>query len=288
MKRKVELFANCKCVLSESPMWHSSQRALYWRGFEGEIFRKKMNTKVNDFERFPLNIGKIGSMVFTEGEEILLFAEYGKIWKWKPYTQPVLYRDFQKNLFNDVLCDSRGRIYCGMLASDYFNAEKRGKYGSFWRMDKNEFVCLNNKTSPTPNGIRISPQKDKLYFAVTDDNRIYSYDYDEKTGEIFNQKIFAENCFPDGIAVDDLGNVWVADCRCGRPVLCYNAKGELIEEIDVPVRRVISVAFGGEDRKTLFITTAHENEPRGEYDGGVFCVRTDHAGAAEYRYLLNG
>ena len=54
------------------------------------------------------------------------------------------------------------------------------------------------------------------------------------------------------------------------------------------MRRITSVAFGGEDKKTIFITTAHEGQPKGVYDGGVFMMRTDIAGAKEYSYLHLG
>lgn len=183
-----------------------------------------------------------------------------------------------------MLCDSHGRVYCGMLASNYFDSLKRGKYGSFWCWDQNEFTCLEDKIAPTPNGIRISPEGDRLYFAVTDADCIYVYDYDLETGALSNRRVFAEKCFPDGIAVDELGRVWVADCKPTGGVLCYDSTGKLLQKINFPVRRVISLAFGGADRKILFVTTANENQPIGQCDGGVFYIRTEHAGANEYRF----
>ena len=33
---------------------------------------------------------------------------------------------------NDVIVDKCGRIYCGMLAENYFDVEKRGKHGKFY------------------------------------------------------------------------------------------------------------------------------------------------------------
>lgn len=289
MEREIKLFAACQCRLSESPMWNDQDKMLYWRGLDGEIFRKKEKTAPNEYERFDLNIGSIGSIVFTQTDDILLFGDGGKVWKWKPYGKPFLYKDFGGSLFNDVLCDSKGRVYCGMLANNYFNQEKREKYGSFWRLEPNgDFICIDNKISATPNGIRINPQMDTLYFANTDDDCVYSYSYNVETGEIYNKKVFADNCCPDGIAVDKDGNVWVTDCKPNdSKLICFSKYGERIREWCLPVRRVISVAFGGEDSKTLFITTAHEGCPKGEYDGGVFYMRVKVAGAQEYRYHLS-
>lgn len=283
MDPRIKLFADCRCILSESPMWHKKTNRLYWRGFNGEIYRKSVNDNVADFECFSLDIGMIGSMVFTDSDDILLFGEHAKIWKWKPGKTPVLHKNFQKNLFNDVVCDPKGRIYCGMLTENYFIPSRRGEYGSFWLLDDTgNFQCLENNIGITPNGIRFSPQLDKLYFAVTDDQCIYQYDYDVKTGALSNKEVFVTGCSPDGIAVDAAGNLWVANCMPGKPLLCYTPKGELIDEIYFPVYRIISVGFGGPDNKLLFVTTASEHKAVGPHDGGVFIVESAVPGADEY------
>lgn len=80
---------------------------------------KKYNDDPNGYEVFELGIGLIGSMAFTEGDEMLLFGDAGKVWRWTPGGEPTLYRDFGGSLFNDCIVDPRGRIYCGMLANDY-------------------------------------------------------------------------------------------------------------------------------------------------------------------------
>ncbi|MBQ2891055.1 MAG: SMP-30/gluconolactonase/LRE family protein [Clostridia bacterium] len=283
MSEDVRLFADCHCELSESPMWNEKDKMLYWRGFHGELYRKRINNDVNDFECFQLNIGNIGSMVFTDSDYILLFADGGKIWKWKPYLEPILYKNFQKTLFNDVIADPKGRVYCGMLAENFFDRKRRGEYGSLWMLDNDRnLICLENDTGTVPNGIRFSPELDKLYFGVTDHDCVYVYDYEAETGKISNRKVFATNCCPDGMAMDVNGNLWVACCQPGRPLLCYNPHGELTCEIYFPVHRIISVAFGGEDKSLMFVTTAHENQPEGDHDGGVFVVENTAVGADEF------
>ncbi len=284
---RVKLFADCRCELSEAPMWNDREQMLYWRGSHGELYRKAMTDDARDYDCFQLNVGNIGSMVFTEGGEMLLFADGGRVWLWKPGAEPTLRYDFQKTLFNDVLADPQGRIYCGMLAEHYFDLPRRGKYGSLWRLDPDgRFACLEDKIGATPNGIRFSPALDRLYFAETDAGVIYVYDYDPATGALSDRRIFAAHCCPDGIATDAAGNVWVANCRPGEPLLCYDPAGQIIDEIEFPVRRVISVAFGGPDRTTLFVTTAHEGAPKGAHDGGVFRVNSPIPGAREFRARL--
>lgn len=289
MNTEPKIFANSKCFkLAESPMWHKRQQALYWRGYHGEIYRKRTPENPDDFECFQLDIGKIGSMVFTPTDEILLFAEGARVWRWVPYGEPVLLFDFKGNIFNDMLCDSRGRIYCGMLAENFFDRPNRGKHGSFWRLDPSgEMTCLDSNISPTPNGIRISPANDKLYFAVTDDNTVYRYDYDVETGALSHKAVFANDCRPDGMAIDATGNLWVADCRPDGGVVCYDPPGTVIRRVHVPANRTMSVAFGGADGKTVFVTTGCASTGQVGFDGGVFAFRTDIPGAAEYLFPLS-
>lgn len=283
MEKNIKLFADCRCELSESPMWNEKENCLYWHGFHGELYRKKLTDDVNDFECFQLDIGRIGSMVFTDDDYMLLFADGGRIWKWKPYSEPILYKDFNKSLFNDVITDPEGRVYCGMLADHFFEPDKVADHGSFWMLDnKMDLIPIEEKTGKTPNGIRFSPQLDKLYFAVTDHNCVYVYDYDKSTGKLSNKKVFATDCLPDGIATDTDGNVWVTCCKPGGALLCYNPQGEIIDEIYFPVYRIISVAFGGADKSIMFVTTASENNAVGEHDGGVFMIENIAKGAEEF------
>lgn len=286
MNTRPTLFADSCCYpLAESPMWHPRQQMLYWRGCNGEIYRKALSDHPDpdDFTCYRLNIGMIGSMVFTSSDALLLFAEHGRIWRWIPGNEPVLLSDFNKELFNDVLCDSHCRIYCGMLAPNFFDRANRGKHGSFWRLDPNgDFVCLDANISPTPNGIRIGPNGDCLYLAVTDDNCIYRYAYDVQTGALSHRRVFAEDCSPDGIAVDAEGNLWVACCRENGGLLCYDPSGRLIHTVDLPVSRVMSVAFGGADRKTLFVATGSDYSGHKPHEGGIFALPVQIPGAAEY------
>ena len=60
---------------------------------------------------------------------------------------------------------------------------------------------------------------------------------------------------PDGAAVDVDGNYWVAMYE-GARVLQLSPAGEVLQRIDVPVQCPTMVCFGGEDLRTLYITSA--------------------------------
>ena len=95
------------------------------------------------------------------------------------------------------------------------------------------------------------------------------------------------HCRPDGAAVDSEGYYWSALYEGGR-VVRISPAGEIVQEILVPAKCPTMVAFGGEDLKTLYITSvgARPNEELAQYphSGAIFAVRVAVAGRIENRF----
>jgi hypothetical protein len=65
---------------------------------------------------------------------------------------------------------------------------------------------------------------------------------------------------PDGLAVDDEGGIWVA--LWGRAAIRrYDPDGELERVLDVPADNVTACCFGGDDGRSLYVTTASVDLP---------------------------
>ena len=95
-------------------------------------------------------------------------------------------------------------------------------------------------------------------------------------------RIDASGVAPDGLTVDDRGDIWVA-LWGGGELRCFRPDGSLLTSVAVPRERPTSCAFGGPDRTTLFVTTAREGLDRASLDrqpdaGRVF--RIDGLGAS--------
>ena len=111
-------------------------------------------------------------------------------------------------------------------------------------------------------------------------------------GTISDQRIFHEfphgNGRPDGGAVDQDGNYWSALFE-GARIVKINPQGEIVDEIPVPAKCPTMVAFGGEDLKTLFITSAGDRPPEEleEYplSGSLFKIDLDVGGLVEHRFF---
>ena len=62
---------------------------------------------------------------------------------------------------------------------------------------------------------------------------------------------------PDGTTVDSEGCLWVAFYG-GWSVRRFSPDGKLIREVRFPCAHVTKLAFGGEELKTAFVTTARD------------------------------
>jgi sugar lactone lactonase YvrE len=167
--------------------------------------------------------------------------------------------DIPDNRFNDAKCDGRGRLWSGTMRLDASSAS-----GSLYRINGDLSWKRMDSGFVVSNGLDWSPDDATLYFVDSATGRIYAYEYDPDTGEVGSRSDFAivrpEHGRPDGLCVDSEGFVWCAlwDGWCVRR---YAPDGQLDRELRLPVPRPSSVAFGGGDLRTLYVTTARVRLP---------------------------
>ncbi|HEY6905459.1 MAG TPA: SMP-30/gluconolactonase/LRE family protein, partial [Candidatus Acidoferrales bacterium] len=137
-------------------------------------------------------------------------------------------------VLNDLSADNKGGAYFTM--GGLFYASPSGvvtKYG------ENLFT----------NGIILSPDEKKLF--VTNRGTVVVFDV-QPDGSLTNQRDFAklqEKTYGDGSTVDSEGRLYVTT---GPGVQVIAADGKWLGLIPTP-REVISLSFGGANRKTLFV-----------------------------------
>jgi len=98
-----------------------------------------------------------------------------------------------------------------------------------------------------PNGVIGSPDGKRLYVADHGSNQTYVYTI-APDGMLSGKTLFAPQG-SDGMTLDEYGNVYLT----GRAVSVYDKNGTLIKTLDVP-EQPANLCFGGNDKKTLFIT----------------------------------
>jgi sugar lactone lactonase YvrE len=161
---------------------------------------------------------------------------------------------------NDGACDPDGRFYCGSMAYD-----QRPGAGTLYRLDPDGAVSVVLSDVTISNGLGFAPDGSHAYYVDTPTRRIDRFDYDTANG-LTGRRPFVELPegvgFPDGVAVDEQGGVWVA-LYDGGAVRRYTAHGELDAVVEVGAQKVTACTFGGADLDELFITTSRENLPPG-------------------------
>jgi gluconolactonase len=135
---------------------------------------------------------------------------------------------------NDLIADKKGGVYFNGAGTYYVNPS--GKVIS---------IGENIRT----NGITLSRDEKMLY--VTNGAVIVAFDV-QPDGSVANQRDFAKleaGGVGDGMAIDSAGRIYVTSAP-GVQVL--DAEGKYLGVIPAP-RAVISVAFSGPDKKTLYV-----------------------------------
>jgi gluconolactonase len=102
-----------------------------------------------------------------------------------------------------------------------------------------------------PNGVVLSADESLLFMADTAGATITRFDVAAGSGALSNPTLFTTTAAnPDGMAIDVLGNLFVATSA---GVQAYSSAGVLWGVIPVP-RAPSNIAWGDADRRTLYIT----------------------------------
>ena len=110
-----------------------------------------------------------------------------------------------------------------------------------------------------------------MYYIDTPEKSIDAFDYDLETGSVVNRRraISFPDSFPDGMAIDSEGKLWVALWGGSKVVRCDPASGRVTGEIPIQSKNVTSCCFAGENLDTLIITSSGEGFKNSEA-GRVF------------------
>ncbi|HEY1927834.1 MAG TPA: SMP-30/gluconolactonase/LRE family protein [Caulobacteraceae bacterium] len=162
--------------------------------------------------------------------------------------------------------------------------------GLLWRIRPDGTATVEKRALGISNTVCWSPDGRTFYFGDSLANTIWAYDYDPQTGEIANERPFFagfDRGGPDGSAVDSEGRLW--NCRFyGGCVVCVAPDGKIEQVVEMPVRDITTCAFGGDDLKTLYITTAGMlTQEGGRLAGSLFALETDAPGLDGYRARID-
>ncbi len=277
-------------ILGEGILWDSRRSILWWTDIQGRRLHQydwaQGTLRLLDT---PERVGSFG-LVADSGKLITAFAsgiafydvEQNSVdWLARPQASAAGVR------FNDGRVDRRGRFWAGTMVE----GEQTSADACLYSMDAVAGVRCHLRDVRISNGLCMSPEGSRLYFADSPTRTIQVYELVEPEGILGTPRLFArtpEGAFPDGAAVDADGCVWSAQWGAGC-VVRYTPAGRIDRLIEIPTCQPSCVCFGGPDLDILCVTTAREGldgptlqaEPNA---GDVFLYRTGVHGLPEPEY----
>ena len=140
------------------------------------------------------------------------------------------------------------------------------------------------------NGLDWSVDRGSFYYADSRSGGVDVFATDPGNGALGERRRFVsvDAGIPDGLALDADGCLWLAVFGTGE-VRRYTPDGDLDTVIRVPVDQPTSMAFGGDDLATLYITTAREALTPEEvaaqpHAGDIFACTTGATGRPPNRF----
>jgi sugar lactone lactonase YvrE len=184
------------------------------------------------------------------------------------------------NRLNDGVVDPKGRLWFGTMD----NGESEPS-GAFYRFERGAVVRTGLEGIAITNGPALSPDGRILYFVDTLAGTIDAADIAED-GALGPRRPFVRidpaDGHPDGPTVDSEGCVWIS-LYAGWEARRYSPSGELVGRVRFPVANITKIAFGGDDLRTVYATTARQLLTSDELErqpqaGDLFEFRVDVPG----------
>ena len=241
--------------LAESPVWDADEAVLWWVDiFRGEVHRLDPASGRDEMFQFE---GPVGSLALRAGGGLLLALRDG-VYQWRPGDVPgALARPEMErpdNRFNDGRTDRQGRFWVGSL-----HLQESEPTGALYRLDPDGRCTRMADGIYASNGTAFSPAGVVGYHADSRQRVVWRFDCDPETGALANRRVFISleprSGAPDGAIVDADGFYWLTHAG-GWRIVRYDPLGRVDRIVQLPVETPTSVAFGGADCRTLFITTA--------------------------------
>ena len=285
MSGTVDCVLQAEARLGEVPVWSAREQVLYWVDIRAPALHR-LDPATGHARSWPM-AEAIGA-VALHGSGGLLLALASGLARFDPGTavlsplQPIE-ADIPTSRLNDGRCDRQGRFWVGSM--DRSTPESRG---SLYRYDPGGTLHHMFGGIEVPNGLAFSPDGRTMYFCDTPTRRIQAFTLDSATGDIGDERCFAE-CEPpgnpDGAVTDAEGCLWVTHFG-GFRITRYRPDGRMDRVVPLPVERPTACCFGGDGLDTLFITSSRLNLDDDQLrqfplSGGVFALRPGVRGLPE-------
>jgi L-arabinonolactonase len=275
----VERIGDERYQLGESPIWDSRDGLLYFvDSMACAVFC--YDPKSAATRRWDVVCDYLGSLALREtGGAILVMDDGFHGFDFATGETSVIVEpeaDRNELCFNDCKVDRQGRLIAVSM-----HTGSSEPVGGIYRLDGALACTRLDGGMICPNGPCWSPGGSTLYVSDSYGDAIFAYDYDVSSGDVSNRRTFLSTAgsggYPDGCTVDAEGFLWSANFDAGN-IRRIAPNGVVDRVIELPVRWVASLTFGGADHELLYVTTIG-----GAYDGA-----RDDSPAAGGLFVISG
>ena len=283
--------------LGESPFWHPAEQQLYWVDISGkQVYR--CNIFMGSIESWPMP-SEPGCIAPAQSGGLVIALRDGiyqaRHWGGDLYKLVDAQHDTRTTRFNDGKADPTGRFWAGTMY------EPRTKASAQLFSLNRGALDLKVSHATIANGLAWSPDTQTVYWADTPTHTVRAWDWDAQTNAMSRERVFKHwpgkpdgwqfgvsghhqsyGGRPDGAAIDVEGNYYVAMFE-GARICKLSPDGVELASIPVPAQCPTMPCFGGNDLKTLYVTTARQNRSAAELlaypaSGCVFSMQMELPG----------
>jgi sugar lactone lactonase YvrE len=272
----VEIAVRANAKLAEGPRWDAATGRLLWVDIEG----CELHVHESGEDRAIAFDAMVGAAAATTGDAALVaLADRLALVDLADESVRTLVRlpHGPAVRANDGACDAAGRFWIGTMGLD----ETPGA-GALYRYDGSLQRMLDGVT--LSNGIGWTSDDTRMYYIDSTTYRVDVFDFELALGQLGERRPFVSIDtsvgIPDGLTIDDEGGVWVA-LYGGSCVHRYDERGRLDAVLEVPAENVTSCCFGGDDGRSLFVTTAAP-------DGNVYVTQPGISGPPAHVFHAGG
>jgi len=273
-----------KMELGEGPLWDAAAGALYWVDIINRQVHRLDTTR--DVHSVALHDEEITCLARHADGGLIAAARSG-LWRLSAagHKQEKLVdipEDTTHHRCNDGGVDPAGRFWIGTMDERVTTPDSNlYAYDGVDLTPRKSGITISN-------GLAFSPDGQWLYHTDTPTRVIDRHVFDANTGTIGPAEPWVDlntldiDGHPDGAAVDTAGHYWCA-LFGGSAIARFSPQGELVHTYPIPALNPTMPAFGGTDRRTLFVTTARENMSHDQLaaapqSGSMFAMSVDTPG----------
>lgn len=268
------LFGTHKNRLGESPVWDADKGRLLWCDImEGAVMASDPKGAITDRWTFPGKVGSFG--LCASGRLVVACAR--TVYLFNPADSArkelcALEGEPETNRLNDGKVGPDGAFWVGTMD----DRPVREAQGTLYRITADGKAEKKVTGMIVPNGLAWGPGGKILYHSDSRGRWIDAYDFEPATGAWSNHRRIAADIAeeagrPDGGACDTEGCYWSAGVSAG-VLNRYSGEGKLMETVKLPFPAATMPCFGGEDMKTLFVTSLAEGNAATHPDSGRTAV----------------